>query len=459
MSSRGSTRNRGSVRKQPASRHAIRTSARSTSPTDPAPIIQRARFSPGSLTGDDALRLQSTIGNRAVGRLLAHGAEPATRGGRDGGENRTGMPDALKGRLEALSGVDLSGIRVHYNSTKPAQLDAHAYTQGGDIYVGPGQTAHLAHEGWHAVQQRRQRVKPTMHGHGASISDDPALEREAGVMGAKALRLSHADATGAPAGGAPAGPPPGAFDSHAVIQRCKKDPSCQHESPCPVHEKTLYNRARRQRQRLAGATRSSFIGAGNVTQELERTEKEEAEMLAQFDVSKGHLEAAKREPWAQKRLARAKEKLGQGFDAEFGKDAGRGETTGEGIKIGAEGLTSPEMARVTLRHELDHAKLRDPESKLMIGPYRVRDFVRGEKGTFQYQLEEVLVRLRDYEHASTGNKVGFTEGFSEKQARERIDEAYMNLLNATDFDDVDPTYKEEILAKVQDMRFCLYNPL
>ena len=108
----------------------------------------------------------------------------------DGGEaeNRTGMPRPLKAGLEAFSGMDLSGIRVHTNSSKPAQLNALAYTQGHDIHVGPGQEKHLPHEGWHAVQQMQGRVKPTMQAKGVSINDNAGLEREADEMGEKALQ-------------------------------------------------------------------------------------------------------------------------------------------------------------------------------------------------------------------------------------------------------------------------------
>ena len=38
---------------------------------NPAAIIQRAKVDPKSLTSADILQLQSTIGNRAVGRLLS----------------------------------------------------------------------------------------------------------------------------------------------------------------------------------------------------------------------------------------------------------------------------------------------------------------------------------------------------------------------------------------------------
>ncbi|MBW2689827.1 MAG: DUF4157 domain-containing protein [Deltaproteobacteria bacterium] len=107
-------------------------------------------------------------------------------------QNRTGMPDHLKSGLENLSGIDLSSVHVHHNSSKPAQLNALAYTQGQDIHVGPRQEKHIPHEGWHAVQQMQGRVKPTMQAKGRSINDDKELEREADVMGAKALQITQA---------------------------------------------------------------------------------------------------------------------------------------------------------------------------------------------------------------------------------------------------------------------------
>ncbi|MCG8336042.1 MAG: DUF4157 domain-containing protein [Proteobacteria bacterium] len=100
--------------------------------------------------------------------------------------NRTGIPARLKSGLENLSGYDLSSVRVHYNSPKPKQIGALAYTQGTNIHIGPGKQKHLPHEGWHAVQQMQNRVRPTMQAKGVSINDDPALENEADLMGKKA---------------------------------------------------------------------------------------------------------------------------------------------------------------------------------------------------------------------------------------------------------------------------------
>ena len=34
-------------------------------------------------------------------------------------------------------------VKVHYNSSQPAQLNALAYAQGSDIHIGPGQEKHL----------------------------------------------------------------------------------------------------------------------------------------------------------------------------------------------------------------------------------------------------------------------------------------------------------------------------
>lgn len=103
-------------------------------------------------------------------------------------QNNTGMPDHLKSGLENLSTMNLSSVRVHHNSSKPAQLNALAYTQGQAIHVAPGQEKHLPHEGWHAVQQMQGRVKPTMRGNGVLINDDEELEREADAMGQRAAQ-------------------------------------------------------------------------------------------------------------------------------------------------------------------------------------------------------------------------------------------------------------------------------
>ena len=148
-------------------------------PAPPAILIQRAELDPGALAPRDVLRLQRTIGNLAVGRLL---------GGMSGQrrENKTGIPDHLKSGLENQSGMDLSDVRVHYNSPEPARLKALAYTEGQHIHLAPGQEKHLPHEAWHVVQQRQGRVRPTTQLKGVGINDDPSLEQEADALGRRA---------------------------------------------------------------------------------------------------------------------------------------------------------------------------------------------------------------------------------------------------------------------------------
>jgi hypothetical protein len=102
--------------------------------------------------------------------------------------NNTGLPDQLKSGIESLSGLSMDHVRVHYNSPQPAQLNALAYAQGSDIHLAPGQERHLPHEAWHVVQQAQGRVRPTMQmAGGLAVNDDAGLEREADVMGARAL--------------------------------------------------------------------------------------------------------------------------------------------------------------------------------------------------------------------------------------------------------------------------------
>lgn len=105
--------------------------------------------------------------------------------------NSTGLPDQLKSGVENLSGHSMDDVKVHYNSAKPAQLNAHAFAQGNQIHIASGQEKHLPHEAWHVVQQKQGRVKPTVQMKGkVPINDDKSLENEADVMGAKASQFS-----------------------------------------------------------------------------------------------------------------------------------------------------------------------------------------------------------------------------------------------------------------------------
>lgn len=110
-------------------------------------------------------------------------------------ENRTGIPDAVKQRMEDSFGTDFSSVRVHPDSPKAPEVGALAYTQGTDIHFAPGQfkpdTAAgqqlLGHELTHVVQQAEGRVQPTTEIGGMPVNDSEALEHEADVRGARAV--------------------------------------------------------------------------------------------------------------------------------------------------------------------------------------------------------------------------------------------------------------------------------
>ncbi len=153
-----------------------------------------------SLESEESLAQRETVqrqeeGNKSgalqvkpVSRSHMRPEEPET-------QNITGLPDELKAGVENLSGYSLDDVRVHYNSPKPAQLKAFAYTQDTEIHVASGQENHLPHEVWHVVQQKQGRVKPTIQTKGVAINDDLALETEADVMGEKALQMQLKERT------------------------------------------------------------------------------------------------------------------------------------------------------------------------------------------------------------------------------------------------------------------------
>jgi hypothetical protein len=164
-------------------------------------------------------REAATGGEPVQGRFESHACpEPAQFAPRP---NRTGMPDRLKAGIESLSGIDMSDVRVHANSELPAKLDALAYTQGSEIYLGPGQERHLAHEAWHAVQQKQGRVWATERLRGIAVNDSAMLEKEAEVV-----RSSLNDPSG---------------DSHLIRKIQEKKEICfsKGETPIQLHPEEI----------------------------------------------------------------------------------------------------------------------------------------------------------------------------------------------------------------------------
>lgn len=142
---------------------------------------QQSSFTDKCESADEITQLQNSVDNSSKAQGITQLQEKV--------DNSTGMPDDLKQGIESLSGQDMSDVKVTYNSDKPAQLQAHAFANGNDIHLAPGQEKHLPHEAWHVVQQKQGRVQPTTRVNGAPINDDKNLESEADKMGQKALQL------------------------------------------------------------------------------------------------------------------------------------------------------------------------------------------------------------------------------------------------------------------------------
>jgi hypothetical protein len=172
--------------------HVLQRAQHTSSPR--APLSEVPMLPENSLYRSSALQIRhhlrsSSLPSATIQRkgpheeeMLQEGKEPSTQRK----ENHTGLPDTLKAGVEQLSGLSMDDVRVHYNSPKPAEVQALAYTQGTDIHMGPGQERHLPHEAWHVVQQQQGRVKPTLQARGVEINDDQRLEKEADVIGKRA---------------------------------------------------------------------------------------------------------------------------------------------------------------------------------------------------------------------------------------------------------------------------------
>ncbi len=155
-------------------------------------IIQ-ARAVPNSAwvsQGGDAPSLKQAMEQR-MARL--RGREKSGEAPKQGSAD---IPNAMLKGFEALSGFSLDGVRVHYNSDKPAQMQAFAYAQGDHVYVAPGQEEHLGHEIGHVVQQKQDAVQATARLGGAAINDSEDLEQSADVMAAQAAQIGDAPSGG-----------------------------------------------------------------------------------------------------------------------------------------------------------------------------------------------------------------------------------------------------------------------
>jgi Domain of unknown function (DUF4157) len=102
------------------------------------------------------------------------------------------LPEPIQKKTESFFKTSFADVRVHVGQEAPS-IGALAFTQGADLYFGPGQynpqstlgQQLLGHELTHVVQQRAGRVRNPLGG-GAAVVQDPALEAEAERMGLRA---------------------------------------------------------------------------------------------------------------------------------------------------------------------------------------------------------------------------------------------------------------------------------
>ncbi len=149
-------------------------------------IIQKLQSGIRDTPGQDSPQQQDAASSKGDGPAGAPSTAPPPKQNSGGGQD---LPQPLQSGMERLSGLSLTDIRVHYDSEQPGLFGAHSFAQGRDIHLGPGRGDDLPHEAWHTVQQKQGRVPITRQFRDTGINDDPGLEREADVMGEKALQM------------------------------------------------------------------------------------------------------------------------------------------------------------------------------------------------------------------------------------------------------------------------------
>ncbi|MGW6979242.1 eCIS core domain-containing protein [Streptomyces sp. NPDC054932] len=197
-------------------------SAARTRRADLSAALTAAVGGSGPLPPDTVLRLQRTVGNAAVARMLAERARHAASEGaaapaaQDAVVQRSAVHQVLRspGRpldrslrqeMEARLGADFSNVRLHNDSTaqrSAAEIGASAYTSGHHIVAGtPSLDQHtLAHELTHVIQQRRGAVAGTDNGAGLSVSHpDDRFEREAEANATRVMSAPRPVEAGFPA--------------------------------------------------------------------------------------------------------------------------------------------------------------------------------------------------------------------------------------------------------------------
>ncbi|HTI34331.1 MAG TPA: DUF4157 domain-containing protein [Miltoncostaea sp.] len=196
--------------------------ARSAAKAAPEPRIEpallaaghRAARVPGGMSVAEILRLQRTVGNRAVQRLLRPAPTTAPRGDRtadlvhlaaSAGVATPSQAMPFGARIQASFGHhDVSDVRAHVGpeaASTAAAMDATAYAAGDHVVFGaPPDLATAAHEAAHVVHQRLGAEVPDGVGRAGDRWEQHA-DRVAGevVAGRSAEAMLDGAATSAPA--------------------------------------------------------------------------------------------------------------------------------------------------------------------------------------------------------------------------------------------------------------------
>jgi hypothetical protein len=103
--------------------------------------------------------------------------------------NETNSPNNLRTGMEILFAQGVGDVKTHHNFSQPLQLSANAFVPNNQANIVAGREKHLPYENWQVVQQNQSRISTLQMKSSVNINDDPTLEKEADVMGTKALQL------------------------------------------------------------------------------------------------------------------------------------------------------------------------------------------------------------------------------------------------------------------------------
>jgi hypothetical protein len=191
---------------------------------------------------DAGVAASSLVAGPAQRKATTAGAASAERPVPPKGGGGSSLPSDVRVRMEAALDAGFAAVRVHQDAYAQT-IGAQAFTRGTEIFFAPGRfdpsspqgLELLGHELTHVKQQAEGRVPVTAQIGGAPANDDPALEREADELGAKAARAAAGKGTAMPhaAAGRQEAEVPAATANHAPTQAKAEPGTDDREAPGP----------------------------------------------------------------------------------------------------------------------------------------------------------------------------------------------------------------------------------